>query len=329
MSVALALLPTVEGRRGHMAFAGGYGLLLGGHHYIVKTYLLERTKARDFPQMLSLLQGFQALPVGLGIPIIVHMEDSLGPGVGCYLAAALCFFGFSVLAVSNCCFRSSEGSSDVRMRNKKTQTYNMADQSCTCGIRGVYFDEVDDDFSDEEDEDFENFMGELLAIYGKEKGDAAALFEEDGITSCAKVENDLVFSEFEQNKQCVIGRSGTGGRSHRHHATTASSSTASSSTTTTSGSGGGGKRSGYRGSAAGRLWSLRRQSTEDISLSSSSDKRSTTNSQGGGEAAMQTFKLIPENNPSPAVAGANGNGEQQALFQKQRSITVIEEVSST
>lgn len=67
--VSLLALSTVQGYHGYVLFIWLYGVCLGGFLYSLKMFTLERVKARYFTRAWGFVQGAEAIPVLLGVPI--------------------------------------------------------------------------------------------------------------------------------------------------------------------------------------------------------------------------------------------------------------------
>ncbi|KAG8225690.1 hypothetical protein J437_LFUL001722, partial [Ladona fulva] len=78
--ISLLALSTVQGYHGYVLFVWIYGIFLGGFLYALKMYTFERVRARHFTRTWSFVQGAEALPALLGIPITVNwfiLDDAL------------------------------------------------------------------------------------------------------------------------------------------------------------------------------------------------------------------------------------------------------------
>jgi len=216
-----------------------------------------------------------------------------------------------------------------------------------------------DDFYDDEDDlglllggatgDLDNLVvvaGESYADYlcGDQHGGPGILIgDRDDITSCAKVEQDLMYSEFEQNLRKVSpkpdGGKSSGSFIHQNRRKGTSNSSKQSSRRHCGTGTGQRMASGTSGNRLGRIWTLRRQSTEDLSLS---DRSSSSKADSSGPTAAAVMA------ETMAVGAAESLGEsipprssKSGLKKTEipppaapgllnpRQITVIEEVSSS
>ena len=72
--VAVLALTQVRGETGYLIFVWVYGVLLGGHHYVLKVYLFEKVRARHFASAWSFVQFSQGLSIFLGVPITGYIN---------------------------------------------------------------------------------------------------------------------------------------------------------------------------------------------------------------------------------------------------------------
>ncbi len=300
-------------------FVCAYGVALGAHHYAMRVHLFELVKSRDFGQSMSLVLCCQSFPVLAGVPAYHALGGANGRGS---VAAGACvLIAAALLTFSYCCCcggrsnRGGSGTAKPGMRNRKTQTAGAGcDPECTCNA--FKDDENDDDdyeFDTEFDEDEDEVIkAMILALYGAGANgnvDGDALLAGgaggigDDITSCAQGENDLVFSEFEQNlfkeasdHAAAAAAAATAGRPNAVPAVASSAdeigevSLVAKTSKKAKKKASSLKASSVSVSAAvserdRKLWTLRRQSTEDISLSSSSAAAT-----GGGGAEKYVSK---------------------------------------
>lgn len=67
--MSLLALSTVQGYHGYVLFVWLYGVCLGGFLYSLKMFTMERVRARYFTRTWGFVQGAEAIPVLLGVPI--------------------------------------------------------------------------------------------------------------------------------------------------------------------------------------------------------------------------------------------------------------------
>lgn len=218
----------IQGQRnlhGYILFVWIYGIFCGGYHYSLKMYTYERVRARNFARTWGFVQCAQSLPIAVGIPLAGYMNLSGASGKGYYFSSACSIVGSFLLFFV-----------DLHRRNLNRHKHlraNGTTQLCTsetCPQRRKL------SFSQEPDNEPGLIMtgaaligSELFIPQATEKLDSAALnggiekpeltcISEEGIadmdlpdnllddldyvgdiTSCNKVENYLMLSEFENN----------------------------------------------------------------------------------------------------------------------------------
>ena len=67
--VSLLALSAVQGYHGYVLFVWLYGVCLGGFLYSLKMFTMERVKSRYFTRAWGFVQGAEAIPVLVGVPI--------------------------------------------------------------------------------------------------------------------------------------------------------------------------------------------------------------------------------------------------------------------
>ena len=67
--VCLLALPAVQGFSGYVLFAWLYGIFYGGYQYSLKMCTYEKVRARNFAKTWGFVQGSQALPMVIGVPV--------------------------------------------------------------------------------------------------------------------------------------------------------------------------------------------------------------------------------------------------------------------
>jgi hypothetical protein len=67
--VSLLALSAVQGYHGYVLFVWLYGVCLGGCLYSLKMFTMERVKSRYFTRAWGFVQGAEAIPVLVGVPI--------------------------------------------------------------------------------------------------------------------------------------------------------------------------------------------------------------------------------------------------------------------
>lgn len=372
--ILLCCLPMISGPSALLVFAWLYGLFLGAYQFMYKSFLFERVRSKDFSQALSLLHLGQGISMACGLPIMHHVNESHQEAVGFLISGVIMLTCAAAVYLCNNCGRNISNERS-RFKSKKTQTNA---EECTCdketkeklhnigegfvlgnelnninqamissflwrhfngnqdGLAAGFNGDFDDDFDDEDEFDDE-FDDDNIMIVAEENIEDF-LYGDDNITSCNKVEHQLIFSEFEQNmsketeKKRVVAGGGGLNSSNAHH-------------------GGGGGHGARTVNRLGRLWTLRRQSTEDLSLSDRSVSSSNENRKDATGKASVSSKTSSVTTTTPTssssspqrLSGADAHAKDQLpkfrktlnkgiggglTIPKERSITTIEEVSS-
>ncbi|XP_015364757.1 PREDICTED: monocarboxylate transporter 10 isoform X2 [Diuraphis noxia] len=92
--VSILALTTVRGdRQGYVMFAWVYGMFCGGYHYSLKMYTYERVRARNFARTWGFVQCSQAIPIALGVPISGYINIGYGAKSGYYFSSACVLLG--------------------------------------------------------------------------------------------------------------------------------------------------------------------------------------------------------------------------------------------
>ncbi|KAL1398740.1 hypothetical protein pipiens_008723 [Culex pipiens pipiens] len=221
----LALTAVHGNYHGYVMFVWIYGIFCGGYHYSLKMYTYEKVRARNFARAWGFVQFSQAIPIALGVPISGYMNVGGSGKAGYYFSSACALLGSLAMFLI-----------DLHRRNVSRHKHTRANgtrQLCvseTCPQRRKL------SFSQEPDNEPGIITGntammigpELLIpqlsdgavepINGLDKPELTCISEEgiadmdlpdnllddldyvgDCITSCNKVENYLMLSEFENN----------------------------------------------------------------------------------------------------------------------------------
>ncbi|XP_013199339.1 monocarboxylate transporter 4 [Amyelois transitella] len=102
IGISMLALSSVEGYHGYVLFAWMYGLCLGGFLYSIKMLTMERVRGRHFSKVWGYVQGAEAIPVMVGVPMTGYINQQ-APRAGFYFSTAatlagallLFFVGFS------------------------------------------------------------------------------------------------------------------------------------------------------------------------------------------------------------------------------------------
>uniref|UniRef100_T1J6X6 Major facilitator superfamily (MFS) profile domain-containing protein n=1 Tax=Strigamia maritima TaxID=126957 RepID=T1J6X6_STRMM len=209
LGVSILALTAVQGYHGYVVFVWIYGIFLGGYHYTLKMFTLERARARFFSRAWGFVQWAQAVPVLIGVPISGYINDSsYGPKSGYYLSCTFTLAGASSLFLLNLYKRS------VRRQDATVSFGSVESRGSSSAIP-----QLDDDEDDEGNINRRHdprlaksisFATSVDVIDGKrpdcltcisEEGLAALgeLYGREEITSCNKVEKYLLISEYKNN----------------------------------------------------------------------------------------------------------------------------------
>lgn len=211
----------------YVMFAWIYGIFCGGYHYTLKMYTYERVRARNFARTWGFVQCSQAIPIVIGVPFSGYMNENCGDRAGYYFSSTCVIVGSLTLFLIDLHRRNI--SSHKHTRENGTRHLCVSE---TCPQRRKL------SFSQEPDnkdgglggtatahlvlgaEIPANQTGDIInnMIISTEKPELTCISEEgiadmdlpdnllddldyigDCITSCNKVENYLMLSEFENN----------------------------------------------------------------------------------------------------------------------------------
>ncbi|XP_078033638.1 uncharacterized protein LOC144468201 [Augochlora pura] len=230
--VCILALTAVQGNyHGYVMFAWIYGIFCGGYHYSLKMYTYERVRARNFARTWGFVQCSQAIPIAIGVPISGYMNVGYGGKAGYYFSSTCVLLGSFTLFFIDLHRRSLS-----RHKHTKSNGTKHLCNSDSCPQRRKL------SFSQEPDNDSPRVAaagaaaaalvlgaeisptpGEIIDALPPEKPELTCISEEgiadmdlpdnmledldyigDCITSCNKVENYLMLSEFENNLMAEI-----------------------------------------------------------------------------------------------------------------------------
>ncbi|XP_018332376.1 monocarboxylate transporter 12-like isoform X2 [Agrilus planipennis] len=77
----------------YVMFAWIYGIFCGGYHYSLKMYTYERVRARNFARTWGFVQCSQAIPIVLGVPFSGYMNEKCGEKTGYYFSSTCALLG--------------------------------------------------------------------------------------------------------------------------------------------------------------------------------------------------------------------------------------------
>ncbi|KAL1455368.1 hypothetical protein WDU94_009467 [Cyamophila willieti] len=214
--LSILALTAVHGNKyGYILFTWIYGIFCGGYHYSLKMYTYERVRARNFARTWGFVQCSQAIPIFIGVPISGYIDVGCGGKSGyyfsstCVLVGSLSLFfidlhrrslarhkhnefGPRQLCVSDSCPKRRKLSFSTEP--EEVAIVDQTQQPVTTNLTPVANPGATDKpeltcISEEGIADMDladNLLDDLDYI-----GDC--------ITSCNKVENYLMLSEFENN----------------------------------------------------------------------------------------------------------------------------------
>ncbi|KAF4532380.1 hypothetical protein B566_EDAN004461 [Ephemera danica] len=133
IGVSLLALSTVQGYHGYVLFVWIYGIFLGGFLYSLKMYVLERVRARHFTRTWGYVQGAEAIPALLGIPITGYINQS-HPKAGYYFSSFFTLLGAALLLMMNCYKRTVRRPepNSACVSFSASEGIGGAEAACTC-----------------------------------------------------------------------------------------------------------------------------------------------------------------------------------------------------
>ena len=221
----------VRGHSGYLIFVWVYGIFLGGHQYALKMYLFEKVRARNFANAWGFVQFSQGLSILLGVPITGYINDLCGCKMGyffsavCVLSGGLMMTFIDIHKKINRAKRQRRHKRDTMSKDPGSVSHHDTANNEKYSDEKYKNKERRNSFPEEEDE--EVFIPELvrgerdfedLDVHKKPELTCISegiadmelpenLFDEleilENITSCNKVENYLMCSEYE--RQHMLG----------------------------------------------------------------------------------------------------------------------------
>ena len=205
-----------------------YGLFLAGYQYSLKMFVFQKVRARNFPSAWGFVQVSQALSVLVGVPVTGYINSGLHSKAGYYFSAVTVLAGGLILAAIDLhrrLHRHKRRRKRRKMREESRKTDGEAEEAMEEEEEAFEEKQRRNSFPDvDEDEDFlpasverhqllfyHDIMDfkkpELTCISEEGIADmelpdnllAELEIELENITSCNKVENYLMLSEYEQN----------------------------------------------------------------------------------------------------------------------------------
>ena len=229
MGLTVLTFTAVDGYKGYVVFVWCFGIFCGGYCYSLKMYIYEKVRARNFGRTWGFAQLAMGFPTLVGVPVTGYANGhEAGARTGFLVSALFILTGSAVLFLINIHKNRLRQKRRCRRSRRTPESASVAPDGITViptspnevksvnHSSGVYMDP-----SGDPDEILHSAGGsvvrysvakpaeeELLSDYSDE-GIAGIdipenmLLEDlefaDNITSCNKVENVLMLSEFEQN----------------------------------------------------------------------------------------------------------------------------------
>ncbi|XP_044590451.1 monocarboxylate transporter 10 isoform X2 [Cotesia glomerata] len=220
--ICILALTTVQGNYyGYVMFTWIYGIFCGGYHYSLKMYTYERVRARNFVRTWGFVQCSQAIPIAIGVPISGYINISFGNKAGYYFSSTCVLVGSFTLFFIDLHKRNLS-----KHRSGKTNGIKHTCNSNCPKKRGLSFNQEPENDNTpgagavgfNTSSEHPPALGESINKISVDKPELTCISEEgiadmdlpdnilddieyigDCITSCNKVENYLMLSEFENN----------------------------------------------------------------------------------------------------------------------------------
>ena len=217
--ISLLSLTSVEGYNGYVIFVWVYGIFIGGYNYSLKMYVYQKVRARNFARAWGYIQCSQAIPNMFGIPIAGYINVGWGSKAGYYFSATCVLLGSATLFLIDV-HKSQLRKKHILKHRKSNGTVREASGDFTINSekdsgleRKVSFPDDDllqplafmtaanslEDLIDLKKPELTHFSEEGIADMDIPDNLLDELEYLDNITSCDKVENYLMLSEYEQN----------------------------------------------------------------------------------------------------------------------------------
>ncbi|CAG9133264.1 unnamed protein product [Plutella xylostella] len=89
----MALTVVERSYSGYVMFAWIYGIFCGGYHYSLKMYTYERVRSRNFARTWGFVQCSQAVPIAIGVPLTGYISVGCGGKSGYYFSSTCSLIG--------------------------------------------------------------------------------------------------------------------------------------------------------------------------------------------------------------------------------------------
>lgn len=213
--LSILALTAVHGNKyGYILFTWIYGIFCGGYQYSLKMYTYERVRARNFARTWGFVQCSQAIPIAIGVPLSGYIDVGCGGKSGYYFSSTCVILGSLSLFFIDLHRRSL-----ARHKHSEFGTRQLCvSDSCPKKRRLSFSTEPEDMAIADPAQQPVNTNLTPVANPATDKPELTCISEEgiadmdladnllddldyigDCITSCNKVENYLMLSEFENN----------------------------------------------------------------------------------------------------------------------------------
>lgn len=156
----------VQGESGHIVFVFVYGTLSGGHLYSLRMYAFDLTRSRNFAKVWPIFQALQGVGVAIGMPA---MSNNFS-GTCLIMASFSLMLGERIKHHMRALKKHREHIERYHLQDNANGPTSLACQSLIihhdecCGEKSIHSDE-DDDASDEDDEEAPIIQDSILEIY--------------------------------------------------------------------------------------------------------------------------------------------------------------------
>lgn len=202
--ISILALTTVQGNhQGYVLFVWIYGIFCGGYNYSLKMYTYERVRARNFARTWGFVQCSQSIPIIVGVPLSGYISFQYGGKSGYYFSSICTLLGGLLLFLVDLHKRKLSRHKHEESGSKKL----CVSDTCPHRRKLSFTAEPEEVVVVEPAVNSHPDKPELTCI--SEEGIADMdlpdnLLDDldyigDCITSCNKVENYLMLSEFENN----------------------------------------------------------------------------------------------------------------------------------
>jgi hypothetical protein len=216
--ITILALTTVQGYKGYVVFVWVYGICLGGYNYSLKMFVYQKVRARNFSHVWSYIQCSQAIPHLVGVNLTGYANSVSSSKAAFYFSAACVLLGSIILFGIN--IHKSILRSKRKLKHAKKRLCSdlnldsIPDYSPVhVSVRRMSYDEyfpsnpafmqsqnsLDYILNFKTSKELPCIPEEGIADMDLPDNLLDELESMNNITSCNKVENYLMLSEYEQN----------------------------------------------------------------------------------------------------------------------------------